>query len=91
MYAIRSYYEISAIFQPNVERSTINAASFTIGDVIKNENVIPRGTPASINPINSGIDEQEQNGEKTPNSAAMKFPEIPEYFSKIFFAFSGCR
>ena len=34
----------------------------TIGDEIKNENVTPSGSPALVKPMNSGIDEQEQNG-----------------------------
>ena len=32
----------------------------------------PKGTPASINPINAGIEEQEQNGVIAPNIEANK-------------------
>ena len=34
----------------------------TIGDEIKKENVTPKGSPALVKPMNSGIDEQEQKG-----------------------------
>ncbi|MDK2929696.1 MAG: hypothetical protein PWP73_1296, partial [Methanococcus sp.] len=74
---------------PNDAKSTANAASFTIGEVIKNERVTPNGTPASINPINIGTEEHEQNGVTVPSRDAMIFPETPEYLSSIFFVFSG--
>ena len=32
----------------------------TIGEEIRNEKVTPRGSPALVKPINSGMDEQEQ-------------------------------
>ena len=41
-------------------------ARSTSGDEIKNENVIPKGRPALVNPINNGIDEQEQKGVTVP-------------------------
>ena len=44
---------------------------------IKKENVTPSGSPALVNPINSGIEEQEQNGVTVPSSAAMIFAPIP--------------
>ena len=34
----------------------------TIGEEIRNENVTPSGRPALVKPMNSGIEEQEQNG-----------------------------
>ena len=49
----------------------------TIGDEIRNENVTPSGNPALVKPMNSGIDEQEQNGVTVPSSAAMIFAPIP--------------
>ena len=49
----------------------------TIGDEIRNENVTPRGSPALVKPINSGIDEQEQNGVTVPSRAAITFAHIP--------------
>ena len=42
--------------------SKTNEPKSTIGDEIKNEKVTPNGNPALVNPIKSGIDEQEQNG-----------------------------
>jgi hypothetical protein len=47
-------------------------ASFTNGELIINAKVTPNGIPADKKPINSGIDEHEQNGVTTPNKAAIK-------------------
>ena len=49
----------------------------TIGDEIRNENVTPIGSPALVNPIKSGIEEQEQKGVTVPNKAAIQFAPIP--------------
>ena len=49
----------------------------TIGDEIRNENVTPSGNPALVKPMNSGMEEQEQNGVTVPSSAAMQFAQIP--------------
>ena len=49
----------------------------TIGEEIKKENVTPSGKPALVNPINSGIEEHEQNGVTVPSNAAMIFAHIP--------------
>ena len=49
----------------------------TIGDEIKKENVTPSGRPTFVKPINSGIDEQEQNGVTVPNRADIIFALIP--------------
>jgi len=43
----------------------------TIGDEIRKEKVTPKGSPALVKPINSGIEEQEQNGVTVPSRAAM--------------------
>ena len=48
-----------------------------MGDDIKNEKVTPRGSPALVKPIKSGIDEQEQNGVTVPSNAAMIFARVP--------------
>jgi hypothetical protein len=45
----------------------------TIGEEIKKENVTPSGSPALVNPIKSGMEEQEQNGVTVPSRAAMIF------------------
>ena len=49
----------------------------TIGDEIKKENVIPKGSPALVKPMNSGIEEQEQKGVTVPSRAEMMFAQIP--------------
>ena len=61
----------------------------TMGDEIKNENVAPSGSPALVNPMNSGIDEQEQNGVTVPNRAEMIFVQIPRKRPKIRLLRSG--
>ena len=57
-------------------RSTREPRS-TIGEEIRNENVTPSGNPALVNPINSGMEEQEQNGVTVPSSAAIQFAPTP--------------
>jgi len=42
------------------------------GEVIRKENVTPRGIFTCIKPIKSGIDEQEQNGVIAPNPDAIR-------------------
>lgn len=49
----------------------------TIGEKIRKEKVTPSGSPALVNPINSGMDEQEQNGVTVPSSAPIMFAPIP--------------
>jgi len=53
-------------------RSKTEARS-TSGDEIKKENVTPIGRPALVKPMNSGIDEQEQNGVIAPNNEARRY------------------
>ena len=53
--------------------------SLTNGEVIKNEKAMPKGMPASINPMNMGIDEHEQKGVIAPNIEANTLP-IPALF-----------
>jgi len=49
----------------------------TIGEEIRNEKVTPKGRPADVKPMKSGIDEHEQNGVTVPSSAAAEFAPIP--------------
>ena len=49
----------------------------TIGEEIRKENVTPNESPALVNPINSGMDAQEQNGVTVPSNAAIQFAQIP--------------
>jgi hypothetical protein len=67
---------MTAIFQPKRLKSMISIISLTSGDAMRNENVIPSGTPDSRKLINKGIAEQEQNGEITPKSPARQFAII---------------
>ena len=48
-----------------------------MGEEIRNEKVTPSGSPALVKPMNSGMDEQEQNGVTVPSSAAMQFAPMP--------------
>lgn len=48
-----------------------------VGEEMRKENVTPRGNPALVNPINSGIEEQEQNGVTVPSRAAIMLAHIP--------------
>ena len=49
----------------------------TMGEEIKNEKVTPSGSPALVMPINSGMEEQEQNGFTVPSSADRMFAPMP--------------
>ena len=44
---------------------------------IRNENVTPSGSPTLVNPMNNGIDAQEQNGVTVPSKAAIQYAPIP--------------
>ena len=48
-----------------------------MGEEMRNENVTPRGSPARVNAMNSGMELQAQNGVTVPSSAPMTLPEIP--------------
>jgi len=61
----------------------------TRGEEIKNEKVTPIGRPALVNPINRGIEEQEQNGVIVPNKAPRIFAETPLNLPSIFLDLSG--
>lgn len=56
---------------------------------MRNENVTPKGSPALVNPMNNGIDEQEQNGVTVPRRAAIMFAHIPLNPPNIFLVLSG--
>lgn len=64
-------------------------AKSTNGDEIKNENVTPMGKPELVNPINKGIEEQEQKGVIVPKSAAIILALTPVMLPRIFFVLSG--
>ena len=48
-----------------------------MGEEIRKEKVTPSGSPALLNPINSGMEEQEQKGVTVPSSADMTLAQIP--------------
>jgi hypothetical protein len=56
---------------------------------MRNEKVTPRGIPASTNPRNSGIAEQEQNGVTMPSVLAIMLPTKSGFPSSAFRVFSG--
>ena len=58
---------------PKVPRNIATATSLTSGDVMRNANVTPSGIPPFTNPMNNGIDEQEQNGVIAPKSDAHRY------------------
>ena len=60
-----------------------------MGEEIKKENVTPRGSPALVNPINRGIDEQEQKGVTVPSKAAIALAQIPWKRPIIYLLRSG--
>ena len=68
---------MTATFHPQILIRSSKEARSTIGEEIKKENVTPSDNPAFVNPINKGIDEQEQNGVTVPSNAAMIFAPVP--------------
>ena len=60
-----------------------------MGEDIRKENVTPNGSPALVNPMNSGMEEQEQNGVTVPRRAASIFAHIPLNLPSIFLVLSG--
>ena len=63
----------TVILIPNAPRNMAIATSLTKGDVIRKANVTPKGMPPFTNPMNKGMEEQEQNGVMAPNRAAKKY------------------
>lgn len=61
----------------------------TMGEEIRKEKVTPKGSPALVKPINSGMEEQEQNGVTVPNRAETTLAPIPWKRPRIFLLRSG--
>ena len=61
----------------------------TMGEEIRKEKVTPRGRPALVKPINSGMEEQEQKGVTVPSRAAMQLAPMPWKRPRIFLVRSG--
>ena len=72
----RTTYTI-ATFQPNMLMSRTRLPKSTIGEDMRKENVTPKGKPALVKPIKSGIEEHEQNGVTVPKRAAITFAPKP--------------
>ena len=66
-----------ATFVPKMLISSTRLPKSTMGEEIRNENVTPRGKPALVKPMNSGMEEQEQNGVTVPNRAPVTFAPMP--------------
>ena len=80
---------MSAICQPNIASSIAAATSLMSGEAIRNEKVIPSGTPLSTKPIKSGTAEQEQNGVGIPRRAASTLPTPSLRPATSFFTLCG--
>src|SRR5665647_1482373 len=78
-----------AILAPKKDIKINNDAKSTSGEDIRKEKVIPRGSPAELNPINIGILEQLQKGVIVPSKAPSIFPLMPLMFPRSFFVLSG--
>jgi len=63
---------IIVILTPKTHRKRATAIWFIKGDVIRKENVTPRGIPHLRNQINNGTDEQVQKGVIEPNNEAKR-------------------
>ncbi len=60
--------------QPTIPASITTPIWLISGPVIRNVRVIPSGTPAATNPMNSGTELDEQNGVIAPEPAANRNP-----------------
>ena len=49
----------------------------TIGEEMRKEKVMPKGSPARVKPIKIGMLDQEQKGVTVPKRAAIMAPLIP--------------
>ena len=79
----------SAVFHPKRPKRSTSATSLIIGAAIRKEKVTPSGMPLSMNPMNSGIAEQEQKGVTMPSVLAMMLPRKSGFPSSAFLVFSG--
>jgi len=80
---------IRATFQPKRPMSNTSATSLIMGAAIRKEKVTPSGIPASTNPRNRGMAEQEQKGVTIPNTEAITFPAKSDFPSSALRVFSG--
>lgn len=71
--SIQENIYIKVTFNQKSHKNIARATSFTSGEVIKKEKVIPRGIPHFKKPINNGIELQLQKGVIAPKNDARKY------------------
>ena len=67
----------TATLVPKILINSTRLPRSTIGEEMRKEKVTPSGRPALVNPMKSGIEEQEQNGVTVPSSAATQEAQKP--------------
>lgn len=77
------------MLQLKILANRMTDARSTRGDEIRNENVTANGSPALVNPIKRGIEEQEQNGVMVPGNAVIVFAFKPLCLPRIRRVLSG--
>ena len=80
---------MTAIFTPKMLMSSTKLPKSTMGEEIRKEKVTPRGSPALVKPINSGMEEQEQKGVNVPSNAARTSAQMPLNLPRIRLLRSG--
>ena len=78
-----------ATLAPKILISSTKLPRSTIGEEIKKEKVTPRGSPALVKPMNSGMDEQEQKGVTVPSRADTRLAPTPWSRPKMCLLRSG--
>ena len=79
----------TAISIPNMLVRITKAPKSTSGDDIRNERVTPNGSPALVNPMKIGMDEQLQNGVTVPSSAPTTLAFSPPILPNMALVRSG--
>ena len=78
-----------ATLVPKMLISSTRLPKSTIGEEIRKEKVTPRGSPAVVKPMNSGMDEQEQKGVTVPSRADTRLAPTPWSRPKMCLLRSG--
>ena len=78
-----------ATLVPKMLISSTRLPKSTIGEEIRKEKVTPRGSPAPVKPMNSGMDEQEQKGVTVPSRADTRLAPTPWSRPKMCLLRSG--
>ena len=79
----------SATLAPKMLINNTRLPGLIIGEEIRNDNVIPIGSPALVKPMKIGIDEHEQNGVTAPSNAPIMLALIPRKRPMILLLRSG--